>query len=41
MYKGPMDKDSRRERIECGEWGVNRARKRNGGEMGTTVIEQQ
>ena len=28
-------------RIECGWWGVGRPGESNGGEMGTTVIEQQ
>ena len=43
MYKGPMDKDKAGGGggIECGRWGVGRAGESNGGEMGTTVIEQQ
>ena len=42
MYKGPMGKDiGSRGRIECGRWGVSRVGESNGGEMGTTVTEQQ
>ena len=33
VYKGPMDKDNGVGwgRVECGRWGVNRARESNGG----------
>ena len=41
LYKGPMDKDDMGGRIECGRRAVNRAGESNGGEMETTVIEQQ
>ena len=39
MYKGPMDKDNGWW-IEYGRWGAGMARDSNGGEIGTTVIEQ-
>ena len=42
MYKGPMDKDNEDGgRIEGRRLGVGRAGESNGGEMRTTVIEQQ
>ena len=32
MYKGPMDKDNWVGRIDCGRWGLGRARQSNGGD---------
>ena len=40
-HKGLKDKDTGRVgRTECERWGMGRAGESNGGEMGTTVIEQ-
>ena len=41
MYKGPMGKDNGGGGIECGRWGMARAGENNGGNMGTTVIEER
>ena len=38
---GPMGKHNEGGRIECGRRGVGKAGESNGGEMGTTVVEQQ
>ena len=41
VYKGPMNKNNRGGRTECGRWGVSRAEESNGGKMGKNVIQQQ